>query len=183
MHRSNSLHSTARRLLRAILVTLALVLSGADLRAQGAGLTLGITAADRELLSAQTLTMEDMRKLAAVSTKFAELARRDRKVCRLIRQEAEAPDSPGDRSIAARARALEAEPVTRAALEASGVKAGDYVVIMLTHLTAMMDNFAKVTGRPLYGDPVKVNPANRQFLISHEKEIGKLFESVPDPCQ
>lgn len=176
-------HSTARRLLRAILLTLPLVLSGAALRAQGTGLTIGLTAADREVLEAHVLTMEDMRKYVAVSTKFAELAKRDSKVCRLIRQEAEAPDSPGDRSIAARARALEAEPVTRAALEASGVAARDYVVVMLAHLTAMLDNFTQVTGRALYGDPVKVNPANRQFLISHEKEIGKLFESVPEPCR
>lgn len=69
------------------------------------------------------------------------------------------------------------------ALEASGVKARDYVVVMLTHPTAMMENFTQVTGRALYSDPGQVNFANRQFLISHEKEIGELFEPIPDPCQ
>jgi hypothetical protein len=183
MHHTDRLNSTARTLLRTILLLLALPLVVAELRAQGAALTIGLTAADREVISQHILTMDDMRKLVSVSVRLAELARRDNKVCALIRQEASAPEAAGDRSLAARARALEAEPVTRAALQASGITARDYVVIMLTHLTAMMDNVAQVTGRSLYSDPIKVNTANRQFLISHEDEIGELFESIPDTCE
>jgi hypothetical protein len=179
----NSRHSSARTPLRAILLTLVLLLAGTELRAQEGGLTIGLTAADREVIAQHILTMDDMRKFAAVSTRFAELAQRDSKVCALIGQEERAPGaSADDRSIAARARALEAEPVTRAALQASGVTAREFVVIMLTYLTTTMDYMTRVTGRSLYSDPVKVNPANREFMVSRKDEIGELFESLPDPC-
>src|SRR4029079_3583590 len=46
MHLVATLHSTTGALLRAILLTLILPLSGAELRAQGAELTIGLTAAD-----------------------------------------------------------------------------------------------------------------------------------------
>src|SRR5690606_31864208 len=88
MRLAGLIHATARALRRAALLALALAfpLSTPELRAQGPGLTLGLSDADRKALAEHVLTMEDLRKLSAARRKFAELAERDRKICELIRQ-------------------------------------------------------------------------------------------------
>ena len=120
-------------------------------------------------------------KASAASRKFAELAERDRKICELIRQEREAPDSPGDLSIAARVKVLEADPAARTALEAGGFSAREYVVTTLALMTTMMDQMMRMRGQS-NADRVEVNPANRQFMASHHEEVMKLFSSIPNPC-
>jgi hypothetical protein len=101
----------------------------------------------------------------------------------LIGQSDEDSASPGNRSIAERAKAMDAEPFVRNALRASGVTAEEYVVIMLAYVTTMADNVTRMTGRSLFAEPVPVHPGNRTFLMSHEEEIGKLMEAIPAFCE
>jgi hypothetical protein len=183
MRTAHSLHPSTSILFRAVFLLLFLPLSGAGLRAQGTGLTLGLSAADHQTLAAHLLTMEDMRKFVAVGSQLAEVAKRDPKVCALIGQSDEDSASPGNRSIAERAKAMDAEPFVRNALRASGVTAEEYVVIMLAYVTTMADNVTRMTGRSLFAEPVPVHPGNRTFLMSHEEEIGKLMEAIPAFCE
>ncbi len=187
MRLAGSNHATALALRRAALLALAFALAfplaTAELRAQGSGVTAGLSAADRKVIAEYVLKIEDFRKLAVARAKLAELAARDRKICaHLWQQDDEELDSSGDLSIAGRVKALEAEPALRAALEAGGLSAREYVVIMLTYVNTVAGQMAELVGVQPDADRVPVNPANRQFLASHHEEVMKLFESVSDPC-
>jgi hypothetical protein len=177
-----SLRSIARAAVPTMMIALIFPLVGAELRAQTPFVNFGLTAADGDVIAKHLLTMADFRKLAAIHTRLAELAQRDKKVCALLDAEANSSEFAEPKSIAERVRWLESVPTIRAALQASGVTAREYVVIQLTHTTALLENTAGLVGQRIFSDPVNVNPANREFLRVHEEEITELFESITDPC-
>jgi hypothetical protein len=177
---------TIRTLILAAFLILLMPIAGAKLQAQDAQIRLGLSDADRKVISSHVLTMAEMRKMAAFYTKLAELAKHDRKYCSLTKQDLQELNTKLDKqesmSIAESVKALEGEAATRNALRESGLSAEEYVVIMLTQLMTMVDNVTRFTGRSPFADPVKVHPANLEFLMTHGEELGRLYEPIADIC-
>lgn len=188
MFSAHSFHPATRILLLVIPLALAVPFSAAELRAQDEDITIGLSAADRKVIENHLLSMEDLRKLTAVAWKVFELTKHDKDICAQVNQASEAIEDQTNRTIAARTtiagrvRAVEADPVIRAALQASGVTSREYVVIYITNTVTAVELLARLTGQSFFEDPIKVNPANLQFLESNGEEIQRLYDSLPDPC-
>jgi hypothetical protein len=178
MYSAHSFHPAARTPFLVILLALiTFPLSATVLRAQQTGPLTGLSAADREVIASHLLTMDDMRKVAAIMREFSEQAERDRKICGLFEQEVESIDALADLTIAGRVRAIEASPVMRTVLKASGVSAREWVVIDITRTAVIMELVGAFAD-----DPLEVHPANLEFFQKHLEEMDQLYNSISSPC-
>jgi hypothetical protein len=177
MYSAHSLHPAARILFLVILLALALPLSATALRAQQTGPLTGLSAADRKVIASHLFTMDDMEKVVAIMREFSKQASRDRKICDLFKQEVEAIEALTDLTIAGRVRAIEASPVMRTVLQASGVSAREWVVIDITRTAAILEMVEAI-----YDDPLEVHPANVEFFQKHLDEMDRLYKSIASPC-
>ena len=123
--------------------------------------------ADLKEINSYRLTMDDVRKFAAIKAKADKLH---------IKAKDDDSDAKDDESLDGMARKIDREPQLKTLIESEGMDTRQFAVVMWTFIQAGFIQMAVDQGASLdsLAKAENVNVENLKFLKAHEKEVAAL---------
>ena len=125
--------------------------------------------ADLKEINSYRLTMDDVRKFAAIKAKGDKLNLKSK-------EDSDDGDSKDDESLDGMARKIDRNPQLKALIESEGMDTRQFAVVMWTFIQAGFIQMAVDQGANLdsLAKAENVNVENLKFLKAHEKEVAAL---------